>query len=212
MEVFLVLFLLASCQGRLQLVNSGPGELMAREGANQTLECRTTTRWFLCVWRGPGGLALHLGEGDNMDSTHNGHRISAWSRNTVCRLQIHDMRRSEAGQYRCVLADRDKVETVDRQFQLGVGFPVQTVGFQGPGVMPGVAGASPTIAFEPGNELELACMVEGGNPPPRLDIHTRANITFQVNSGSFCGFFVSPFSCRQLLRFRQSQGREEFAL
>ena len=166
-------YLLSSaCEGRLRIITSTSANQLFTEGQTATLECETSTPWFVCIWTGPGGLALHYGEGDNHGgcSPESGHRVCSRNGNRVCRLVIPEVRRSEAGGYRCVLADRDKVETVDRDLTMDVGFPVQSLRFPG----------GPVLPFELGEEMEVVCLCDGGNPPPDLHIYTNANISFKV--------------------------------
>ena len=165
----LLLLLATTCDGRLRLLTTGPSELLTREGEEARLECATTTPWFLCVWTGPRDLALHLGEGDRQETHGQGARISSRNGNKACRLHIPEVRRSEAGVYRCVLTDREAEENVDREFELEVGHAVQGVQFlQGP-----------RLQFYPGQDVELSCMADGGHPAPALDIYSRKNISFE---------------------------------
>ena len=165
-------WLSSACEGRLRIIESTSTTQLFTEGQTATLECETSTPWFVCIWTGPGGLALHYGEGDNHGgcSPETGHRVCSRNGNRVCRLVVPAIRRSEAGGYRCVLADREKVETVDRDLTMDVGFPVQSVRFPG----------GPVLPFELGEEMEVVCIADGGNPPPDLHIYTNANISLKV--------------------------------
>ena len=117
MLVLPVLLAVARCaEARLRLLTASPGTLTAKEGDSAVLECATTTPWFLCVWTGPGGMALHLGEGDRQGEREVGHRVTAMGGHKVCRLEVAGIARAQAGGYRCVLADSQEVETVDREF------------------------------------------------------------------------------------------------
>ena len=168
----------ACCEARLRIITSTSPTQLFTEGQTATLECETSTPWFVCIWTGPGGLALHYGEGDNHGgcSPESGHRVCSRNGNRVCRLVVPEVRRSEAGGYRCVLADREKVETVDRDLTMDVGFPVQSLRFPG----------GPVIPFELGEEMEVVCLADGGNPPPDLHIYTNANISFKVSFSPQC--------------------------
>ena len=182
-----VVVVVPSTGTRLQILNTGPSSPLFKEGETAVVECQTTSPWFVCVWTGPGDLALHYGEGDGQghDAGPGGHRVSSRNGNRVCRLHIPEIHRNQAGVYRCVLADREEVETVDKEVGVEVGYPVGKVRFlEGPNHSP-LQGSELSFLKEPEGEteLELACTAEGGNPQPTFVIGTtNPNITLKVNS------------------------------
>jgi len=183
--LLVVLVAVPSTCTRLQIINTGPSSHLFKEGETAVVECQTTSPWFVCVWTGPGDLALHYGEGDGQGhgAGPGGHRVSSRNGNRVCRLHIPEIRRKEAGVYRCVLADREEVQTVDKEVGVEVGYPVGTVRFlEGPNHSP-LQGSELSFLKEPEGEteIELACTADGGNPQPTFVIDTtNRNITLKA--------------------------------
>jgi len=115
-----VVLLSSSCCANLVLEASSSTGLEVREGESTSLVCASSSPWFVCMWTGPGGLALHRGQGDLHQEEHvSGHNVTASPDHRECRLNINGVRGSEAGSYKCVLTDT-KLETADQSFEVVV--------------------------------------------------------------------------------------------
>ena len=109
---------------RLSIVSSVDTQSIVRSGEDATFWCKTNSPWFLCVWKGPAGLAITKTQGqaggDCIEATDS--RISLTGSGNICQLTIKRIRIGDEGQYSCVLADKEDVQTsVSRNISLDVG-------------------------------------------------------------------------------------------
>ena len=54
----ILLFLLHNCESRLFIRSSIDTQTLVKSGDEAMFWCETNQPWFLCVWKGPGGLAI----------------------------------------------------------------------------------------------------------------------------------------------------------
>ena len=98
---------------RLSIVNSVETQTIVRSGEDATFWCKTNRPWFLCVWKGPAGLAITKTQGqaggDCIEATDS--RISLTGSGKICQMTINKIRIGDEGQYSCVLADKEDVQT-----------------------------------------------------------------------------------------------------
>ena len=85
---------------------------------------------------------------------------------TVCEMTISGVKPEDAGQYRCVLADRKDIVTVSRTIDVlvGVAAVVSWVDIDR------------TVPVEADAELQFACLAEGGYPEPSIEISGPDNL------------------------------------
>ena len=120
--LLILLLLMRSCYSRLSIVSSTDDKTLIKSGKEGMLWCETNKPWFLCVWKGPAGLAITKTQGqegcDRIESPDP--RISLMGSGNTCRLRIDRLRVQDGGSYSCVLTDK-KVQTVTRNITLQVG-------------------------------------------------------------------------------------------
>ena len=58
--VVITLFLCgaAPAQARLRIVDSSGPQSLIRSGSSGSLQCHSNQPWFICIWKGPNGLAI----------------------------------------------------------------------------------------------------------------------------------------------------------
>ena len=170
-----VLFLLFRvCDSRLSIVNSVDTRTIVRSGEDATFWCKTNRPWFLCVWKGPAGLAITKTQGqaggDCIEDTDS--RISLTGSGNICQLTINRIRIGDEGQYSCVLADKEDVQTsVSRNISLDVGVGATVKWVQGY-----------SVQYGEGDKVDLECKSEGGHPPPNVVIRSRGNVSLKVHA------------------------------
>eukprot|EP00092_Neocalanus_flemingeri_P102445 GFUD01131042.1.p1 GENE.GFUD01131042.1~~GFUD01131042.1.p1 ORF type:complete len:172 (+),score=42.58 GFUD01131042.1:146-661(+) len=168
----ILILMFHSCNSILSIVSSSDTHSLAKSGEDATLWCETDTPWFLCVWRGPDSLAITktLGQatGDCVESPDP--RISLTGSGNTCRLSIYGVRPTDAGEYSCVLSDKEDVQTATRNTNLEVGVVTQVMWVQGS-----------SVQYSQGEKVNLTCQSEGGHPRPSLIIRTRENVQLNVN-------------------------------
>ena len=54
----ITLFLSAPAETRLRIVESSGPQSLIRSGNSGSLHCHSNQPWFICIWRGPNGLAI----------------------------------------------------------------------------------------------------------------------------------------------------------
>ena len=168
----LLLLLFPVCDSRLSIVSSVSTTSLVRSGEEAVFWCQTNSPWFLCVWKGPAGLAITKTQGqangDCIEATDS--RISLTGAGTMCRLTISRIRVGDVGQYSCVLADKEDVQTsVTRNFSLDVGLAATVKWIEGS-----------SIQYGEGENVDLTCHSEGGHPPPTLVIRGKSNVALKV--------------------------------
>ena len=52
------LFLCCPAQARLRIVDSSGPQSLIREGRSGSIHCDSDRAWFICIWKGPNGLAI----------------------------------------------------------------------------------------------------------------------------------------------------------
>ena len=170
----LAIFLLHAqgCDSRLSIVSSLETQTIVRSGEDATFWCKTSSPWFLCVWKGPAGLAITKTQGqaggDCIEATDS--RISLTGSGNICQLTINRIRIGDEGQYSCVLADKEDVQTsVSKNFSLDVGVGATVRWVQGY-----------SIQYGEGEKVDLECKSERGHPPPNLVIRSNGNVALEV--------------------------------
>eukprot|EP00092_Neocalanus_flemingeri_P029464 GFUD01031994.1.p1 GENE.GFUD01031994.1~~GFUD01031994.1.p1 ORF type:complete len:628 (+),score=140.69 GFUD01031994.1:146-2029(+) len=178
----ILILMFHSCNSRLSIVSSSDTHSLAKSGEDTTLWCETNTPWFLCVWRGPDSLAITktLGQatGDCVESPDP--RISLTGSRNTCRLSIYGVRTTDAGDYSCVLSDKEDVQTATRNTNLEVGVVTQVKWMQGS-----------SVQYSQGEKVNLTCQSEGGHPRPSLIIRTRENVQLNEKPAVYEGALVS---------------------
>ena len=167
------------CESRLSIVNSVDTQTIVRSGEDATFWCKTNRPWFLCVWKGPAGLAITKTQGqaggDCIEATDS--RISLTGSGNICQLTINRIRIGDEGQYSCVLADKEDVQTsVSRNISLDVGLGATVKWVQGY-----------SVQYGEGDKVDLECKSEGGHPPPNVVIRSKGNVSLKVH-------VILPFS------------------
>ena len=168
----ILLLMLNGCDSRLFIRSSTDRQTLIKSGDEAMLWCATNQPWFLCVWKGPAGLAITktMGQanGDCIESPDP--RISLTGSGNTCRLNIKRIWTEDAGDYSCFLADKEDVQTVTRNINLEVGVGATVKWMQGY-----------SIQYVEGEKVNLTCQSEGGHPRPSLVIRSRGNIILKVN-------------------------------
>ena len=164
--VIVTILTLAQCAGwvqpRLSIISGSPDSVLVRSGDRGRLFCQSSQPWLLCVWKGPGGLAVTK----TQDQECRGARadeVRVTGRGTRCQLELAEVGLEDAGDYSCVLADREDVVTVTRTIFLNVGLAARVSWLQGS-----------VFKYVAGEEVSLSCMSSEGNPPPNLVIRSES--------------------------------------
>ena len=96
---------------RLSIVASSESSVLARNGDRAMLWCQTSEPWFLCVWKGPGNVAITKTQAHECNGNRRpGMRVTG--RGTRCELDMSEVSEEDRGEYRCIMADREEVVTV----------------------------------------------------------------------------------------------------
>ena len=170
--LLILLLLMRSCYSRLSIVSSTNHKTLIKSGKEGIFWCETNNPWFLCVWKGPSGLAITKTQGqegcDRIESPDP--RISLTGSGHTCRLRINRILATDGGSYSCVLTDTTVVQTVTRNITLQVGVVATVKWLEGD-----------TIQHYQGEKRNLTCQSEGGHPRPRLVIRTDGNVQLTVS-------------------------------
>ena len=176
------LLLLRGCDSRLSIVSStDETHTLVKSEEEATLWCETNKPWFLCVWRGPAGLAITKTMGqescDNdccagkvVTAEAPDPRISLVGSGSTCWLSIKKIRASDGGSYSCVLADKKDVQTVTQNITLQVGVGATVKWMEGY-----------SVRYYEGEKMNITCQSQGGHPRPSLVIRTRGNVNITVS-------------------------------
>ena len=172
--------MLPACYSRLSIVNSVDTQTLVKSGEDATFWCETNRPWFLCVWKGPAGLAITKTQGQaNSDCIESPDpRISLTGSGNTCSLSIKKISTRDAGDYSCVLADKEDVQTVTRNINLEVGVGATVKWMEGS-----------NFQYAEGDKVVLTCQSQGGHPRPSLVIRRQANVALKVNSKKFVVYF-----------------------
>ena len=80
-------------------------------------------------------------------------------------MTINKIRIGDEGQYSCVLADKEDVQTsVSRNISLDIGVGATVRWVQGY-----------SVQYGEGDKVDLECKSEGGHPPPSLVVRSNRN-------------------------------------
>ena len=190
-KMLTLIFLLnfsSTCFARLSVTSSTPSGTVMKSGETFTLTCATNLPWFLCIWEGPGGLACQCqtqeGGVSAMCLGDQGVVLSGGS--TTCEMTISGVLAEDAGQYRCVLADREELVTVSRTIDVNVGIAA----------LVSWVDIGRIVSVEAESEVEFACLAEGGYPEPVIEIVGPDNMRLgrQVSSSSVL-YYLYSLSC-----------------
>eukprot|EP00092_Neocalanus_flemingeri_P019108 GFUD01020698.1.p1 GENE.GFUD01020698.1~~GFUD01020698.1.p1 ORF type:complete len:558 (+),score=90.32 GFUD01020698.1:200-1873(+) len=178
----ILLFMLRGCDSRLFIASSTDTRTLIKSGGEAMFWCETNKPWFLCVWKGPAGLAITKTQGQaNGDCIESPDpRISLTGSGNICRLSINRIQTRDAGDYSCVLADKEDVQTVTRNIQLEVGVGAAVNWVQGS-----------SISYFEGGKVNLTCQSEGGHPRPSLVIRSIGNVDLKEEPSVAEGALVS---------------------
>ena len=58
LPVVITLFLCCPALARLRIVDSSGPQSLIRSGSSGSLHCDSNQPWFICIWKGPNGLAI----------------------------------------------------------------------------------------------------------------------------------------------------------
>jgi len=149
-------------QARLSIVSSSQDSVLVRSGEKAMLWCETSQPWFLCVWKGPNGLAITKTQNQECNGSTDT-RMKVTGRGSRCELDLNDVQVADGGQYSCVMADQRDVVTVSKNIFLNVGVSSTVRWVQGN-----------VVHYNPGGEISLTCESTPGNPRPSLVIRSEA--------------------------------------
>jgi hypothetical protein len=174
-------------------VNSVETRSIVRTGGDATFLCKTNRLWFLCVWKGLAGLAITKTQGqaggDYIEAPDS--HISLTGSGTSCQVTINRTMSGDEGQYSCVLADKEDVQTsVTRNISLDVGVGATVRWMQGY-----------SIQYAEGDKVDLECKSEGGHLPPSLVIRSNGNNALEIYKNCFPFFFLASLLFRNYLQF-----------
>jgi len=117
--------------------------------------------------------------GDCIEATDS--RISLTGAGNTCSLTISRVMVGDRGQYSCVMADREDVQTsVSRNISLDIGVAATVSWVQGS-----------TIQYGEEDTIHLMCQSEGGHPPPTLVIRGSEGVMYQEEPQVSSGGLVS---------------------
>ena len=170
----ILLLLLHDSYSRLFIASSTESQTLVKSGKEATLWCETHKPWFLCIWRGPAGLAITKTQGqgqEDCDCTETPDpRISLVGSGSTCWLSIKKIRVSDGGSYSCVLADKKDVQTVTQNITLQVGVGATVKWMEGY-----------SVRYYEGGKMNITCQSQGGHPRPSLVIRTRGIVNITVS-------------------------------
>ena len=149
-------------QARLSVVSSSSESMLVRSGDRGKLWCQTSQPWFLCVWKGPNDMAITKTQNHECNGNRS-NRMRVTGRGTMCQLDISDVQLDDAGEYSCVLADKEDVVTVTRDMFLSVGVASSVHWVQGQ-----------VVQYNPGQKISLTCEASAGNPRPNIVIRAQS--------------------------------------
>ena len=145
-------------QPRLSIISGSPASVLVRSGDRGRLFCQTSQPWLLCVWKGPGGLAVTKTQGQECQTQGaRSAEVRVTGRGTRCELEVGSVGPEDAGDYSCILADSEDVVTVTRRMFLNVGIGARVSWLQGS-----------VYQYVAGEEVSLSCVASEGNPRPSL--------------------------------------------
>ena len=165
-SVIVTILVLAQCaswiQPRLSIISGSPASVLVRSGERGRLFCQSSAPWLLCVWKGPGGLAVTKTQGQECRAQGaRSSEVRVTGRGTRCELEITRVGPEDAGDYSCILADREDVVTVTRTMVLDVGIGARVTWLQGS-----------VYQYVAGDEVSLSCVSSEANPSPNLVIRS----------------------------------------
>ena len=145
-------------QLRLSIISGSPASVLVRSGDTGRLFCQSSHPWLLCVWKGPGGLAVTKTQGQECQAQGaRSAEVRVTGRGTRCELEVSRVGPEDAGDYSCILADSEDVVTVTRKIFLNVGIEARVSWLQGS-----------VFQYVTGHEVSLSCVATVSNPPPNL--------------------------------------------
>ncbi len=113
--------------GNIAVISAEPRNgTIIRQGDSVRLSCRTNTRWFFCVWKGPGDkkqcaiqerMPQNVCQGDN--------RITLEGGSNNCDIILRDVRTEDFGAWMCLVTDPVKFNSDKQKIALEVGSPAQ---------------------------------------------------------------------------------------
>ena len=177
---------------RLRIVDSSGPQSLIRSGSSGSLHCDSNQPWFICIWKGPNGLAITKTVGQVRRTAlvklrvififyqrecqgQDDKRFSVSGRGggRRCVLDISNIKPSDAGQYSCVLADGGEDMTTGSTSQ------VLKVG-----VASYVSWLEPVMTYVAGQQVEITCQASDGFPPPNLVVRTTEGVSLLETPGS----------------------------
>jgi len=167
MLTILLLLMVHSSHSRLSIVSSTETQTLIKSGEEATLWCKSDRPWFLCLWKGPNGLAMSKTMGqqnsDTIRSPESRHTLIGTG--NICRLNIRGITPEDEGEYSCNLVDKEDVQTVTRNIHLEVGVRA---------IVKWTFSSSPQYAED--RKVVLTCTSTGGHPKPSLVIRKQGDI------------------------------------
>ena len=199
--VFLLLLTLQGANAAFRIMSSSPANgSLAREGEAAVLTCSTDSPWFLCQWLSPRGSksCLIRGKGQVCEGVRVASQIEG--DNTSCSLSLRGVDAKDRGGWTCLLQDGDTLTSDTRTIALDVAIQAKLqIEVRGEDSSSGVG--SPLgwgngytkegnmLSVVEGQQVEVACVVEGANPRGEVEWRGPKDSSFlpsdQQNRGLF---------------------------
>ena len=150
----------------IKVLKTSPSDgTIVKTGQSLRLSCRTNSKWFFCVWRGPGGdKQCAIQESSPQSVCPNDNRIILQGGSNNCDIVLRNARAEDYGEWMCLVSDSVDLDSDRSSVSLEIGRPGD-------------------VEFQPGfanNELQIT---EG----EKAEVNNHHFLTTSINYGCLGG-------------------------